>query len=456
VPETLVPVALVAIEAGLLVFYWHHCAEPALRFAGARPRTRLTVVAVGAGAIVSYAVIVALQLDDDPVPPFLWFVVIGLGLWYLAAWPRPEVVARFSGGLDRSEALRLLIWQLNAVTRRLASDPVDGASRSEAEALRARLAAFPRTEATTILIDLWLEDAHRVLGGSTYGEEDLDRRAAIWSEALTIWPDPEIARVVAPYREPRDDTPGRPGVAGEQDSLEPLRLLLWRVNSGWRDVADGRGGSKAQLDLRRGLAQLHRFSRTEATSRLIDLWLEEGEIVLRDNSEDEEQAGRLRAISLEARRVWPDFSIGRLAVPFSSVPTGWPDERQPPAGEASLEPLRILLWQISADWGDIVDDVTTSSARPDLERELEKLRALPQTDRTRPIIDLWLAEGEAILRDRTDDAQRADRLRGIWAEARRLWPEFTIGRVAAPAPPGRRDWPEERDSVASSRDVSVP
>ena len=121
-----------------------------------------------------------------------------------------------------------------------------------------------------------------------------------------------------------------------------------------------------------------------------------------------------------------------------------------------MEPLRILLWQISADWGDIVDDVTASSARPDLERELEQLRVLPQTDRTRPIIDLWLAEGEAILRDRTDDAQRADRLRAIWAEARRLWPEFTIGRVAAPAPPGPRDWPDERDSVVSPRGVSVP
>jgi hypothetical protein len=320
---------MVAVEAALLVFYWYHCAEPALRFVGARPRTRLTVVAVGAGAIASYVVVVALQLDDDPVPPFLWFVVIGLGLWYLAAWPRPDLVARLSGGLDRSGALRLLIWQLNAVTRRLASVPGDGASRSEAEALRARLAAFRRTDATTILIDLWLEDADRVIGGSTYAEEDQDRRAAIWSEALTIWPDREIARVVAPYHEARDDTPGKPGVAGEQDSLEPLRLLLWRVNSGWRDVADGRGGSKAQLDLRRGLTQLHRSSRTEATSRLIDPWLEEGESVLRDNSEDEEQAERLCAIWIEARRVWPDFSVGRLAVPFSSVPTDWPDERQP-------------------------------------------------------------------------------------------------------------------------------
>jgi hypothetical protein len=452
----LAPIAFVAIQSGIIVFYWTHCILPAQRLIGAYPRTLLVIQSVGAMYVIAVVIGTSLSVDGRTVP--VWLIVLqgALAAWYLSAWPRPQLVARISGGSDPREGLRMLLWQLNAVTRRLASDPDDDASKFEAAALRARLAALPRTEATTVLIDLWLEDADRVLEGSPYGEEDQDRRAAIWSEALTIWPDPEIARVVAPYREARNDTSAEPGVAGGQDSLEPLRLLLWRVNSGWRDVADDRGGSKAQLELRRGLAQLRRSSRTETTSRLIDLWLAEGESVLRDNSADEEQAERLRAIWLEARRVWPDFSVGRVAAPFSSVPTDWPDDPTPAGGEASLEPLRILLWQISADWGDIVDDVAASSARPDLERELEQLRALPQTDRTRPIIDLWLAEGEAILRDRTDDAQRADRLRRIWAEARRLWPEFTIGRVAAPAPRGPRDWPAEPDSAPSARDVSVP
>jgi hypothetical protein len=200
VPETLVPVALVALEAALLVFYWNHCAEPALRFAGALQRTRLAVAAVGAGAVASYVAIVALQLDDARVPPFLWFGLVGLGFWYVAAWPRPELVARVTGGLDWSEALRLLLWQLNAASRRMATGPGDAGASSETASYRERLARFPRTAATARLIDLWLEEADVTLAGSADETGDGKRRAAIWTEALTIWPDPEVARVVAPFR----------------------------------------------------------------------------------------------------------------------------------------------------------------------------------------------------------------------------------------------------------------
>ena len=50
------------------------------------------------------------------------------------------------------------------------------------------------------LIDLWLEDADVVLAGSPDETGDGERRAAIWTEALAIWPDPEVAGVVAPFR----------------------------------------------------------------------------------------------------------------------------------------------------------------------------------------------------------------------------------------------------------------
>src|SRR2546423_8958297 len=79
-PDSLRQVALVAVESALVVFYWSHCAEPALRFAGALPRTMRIVSGLGVGSVAVFVASSALQIDGQRVPLILWILTIVPGL----------------------------------------------------------------------------------------------------------------------------------------------------------------------------------------------------------------------------------------------------------------------------------------------------------------------------------------------------------------------------------------
>src|SRR5690348_5049645 len=106
-------VGSIAFEAVLATFYWFHCVEPALRMAGARQRTFRVVQIVGLAALAGFSMIIAFRLADEPRPGWLMPVDALFFVWFGAAWPIASVVARFSGGVDELEALRLLLWRTN-------------------------------------------------------------------------------------------------------------------------------------------------------------------------------------------------------------------------------------------------------------------------------------------------------------------------------------------------------
>jgi hypothetical protein len=453
---TLGQMILVALLAAIETYYWSHCIEPAQRIVGAYSRTLRVIQVVGFLASAGFVLSAALVVDRRPVPLWLALGQLAMGIWYTAAWPWPELVARISGGLDSREGLRQTLWHLNWSSSRLLDGAGSEDMRKRVIDLVARLRRIPRTRDTEALTDLWLARADAMLSN---GSDGTDRQpiSAFYTEARRLWPDVALGRVAVPFGS------GAPGewpdpveTVDVGDSLEQLRVLLWRINFDWRDVADGVNGSTARQDLESELATLRSFPRADMTAPMIDLWLAEGEATLRGDVDDERQLERLRAIGAEARRLWPDYMAGRVAVPFSFVPREWPDRVEPVGSKGSLEQLRQLLWQLNADWRDVADDVIRANARQDLEADLTKLRSFPRSERTARLIDLWLAEGEATLRDASGDEQRTTRLAAIWTAARQLWPDFIVGRMAAPFSPGPREWPEGTDSAPWHGDVPAP
>jgi hypothetical protein len=205
--DALIEVGVVALEAALIVYYWGHCAGPALMIAGARARTLRVIQAVGIGAIVSFVVKAALWLDGRPIPTGLFVLQAILGVWYLAAWPAPELVARISGGRDQREALRMLLWRVNGARRRM-WDGIDP-QQARADLLDAtdRLRTFPRTPETAELIEAWLADMDPDEGRGTAEDRDNQRMETMIRESRRLWPDFQLGRVAVPFTPGGTDWP---------------------------------------------------------------------------------------------------------------------------------------------------------------------------------------------------------------------------------------------------------
>jgi hypothetical protein len=151
---------------------------------------------VSALAFVAAAVV---RLTGGPRPEPLWLLILVSSVWYFSAWLRPDWIARMSGGIDPSEALRRLVWSLNWTLRELSLHPEDREVRAQTVCFRNRLATFPRTPTTGRLIGLWLEEADLLFAGSPRSGVS-EREAAIWDEARRLWPDGDAWHVAAPYR----------------------------------------------------------------------------------------------------------------------------------------------------------------------------------------------------------------------------------------------------------------
>jgi hypothetical protein len=188
-PPEFVQVGLVVAQGALLAFYWWHCAKPALELAGARRRTLFVVPAIGAISWLSMVASTALDLAGEPAPSVLTAVGIASGVWYLAGWPLPDLVARFSGGRDPLKALRFVVWGLGASADRVRRNDGDSADNAEAAYYRDRLERFSGTSDTERFIDLWLREAEATLDGHALAESADRRHEAIREEAHRLWPE---------------------------------------------------------------------------------------------------------------------------------------------------------------------------------------------------------------------------------------------------------------------------
>jgi hypothetical protein len=328
---TLGQVILVAFLSAILTTYWTHCIVPAQRMVGALSRTLRVIQGVGVLLGAAFVLAAALKVDGRPVPPFIVAASLALGVWYLAAWPRPELIARVSGGFDPRERLRQSLWYLNSSTRRLLDDAGSDQARNQFHDAVGRLRKIPRTPDTAPLIDLWLAHADAIVADGSAGI-DRPRTRAMYAEAGRLWPDVTLGRVAAPFGPgstnwPDDDDGAEP--SGSDPSLEPLRILLWQISSDSRDVEDDVAGSPARADLERELVKLRAMPTTASTEPLINLWVAEGEAALRGQDDVAQRDVRRRAIWAEARRLWPDFSTGRVVAPAIAGPRDWPGVGEP-------------------------------------------------------------------------------------------------------------------------------
>jgi hypothetical protein len=88
-----------------MIWYWPHCARPALWYVGAEARVFDVLKVVGAGSW-ALAAFTALQQSDSQWRGWLQLTVTAGTLFYLLAWPFPRPVAALAGGYDLKEGLR--------------------------------------------------------------------------------------------------------------------------------------------------------------------------------------------------------------------------------------------------------------------------------------------------------------------------------------------------------------
>lgn len=201
VSSELLPVGVWAAGVVLGVLYWPHCARPALQLAGAYRRTLAIVIAAGVLAAVTSGLLVLLQLTGTDVPRavsiLLRVATIIAGFWYLAAWPLPDLVARFSGGRDLLKSLHFTVWLLGARLWQLRRSPKDDQIRKQAISLQKRLSRFPRSSDTEEFIELWLQESSVELDEADPAQPADARHEAIREHARLLWPSPEDAKVAA-------------------------------------------------------------------------------------------------------------------------------------------------------------------------------------------------------------------------------------------------------------------
>jgi hypothetical protein len=201
VSSELVSVGVWAAGVVTGAFYWPHCARPALLLAGAYRRTLAVVIVVGLLALVTSGLLVLIQATETDVPSgvsiLLRITTILAGSWYLAAWPLPDLVARFSGGRDLLKSLHFTVWLLGARLWQVRRSPKDDQIRKQAISLRKRLSQFPRSSNTDEFIELWLQEASVELDGADPAQPADARHDAIRDRARLLWPSPEDSKVAA-------------------------------------------------------------------------------------------------------------------------------------------------------------------------------------------------------------------------------------------------------------------
>jgi hypothetical protein len=209
--DTVIDFGLVVALAALDVFYWSHCAKPALKSVGAKPLTLRVVPAIGVASLLGIGVQGVLRFTDRPVPDFLVWVYLATGICFVLAWPRPRLVARFLGGSDPLEELRLRVWGLRANTHRFLAVG-DSASRRDAEMIRTWLANQRPSSETREFIDAWLQVAAFALDGVEPRVLQQDLRRIIRDEARKLWPTGDRWRAATPQTDDEADepTPARP------------------------------------------------------------------------------------------------------------------------------------------------------------------------------------------------------------------------------------------------------
>jgi hypothetical protein len=103
--DALVAAGSVALLGAVMIWYWPHCARPALWYVGSNGRVFNVLKVVGAGSW-ALAAFTALQQPDSQWRGWSQLIATGGTFFFLAAWPFPRPVAALAGGYELKVGLR--------------------------------------------------------------------------------------------------------------------------------------------------------------------------------------------------------------------------------------------------------------------------------------------------------------------------------------------------------------